>query len=240
LFRRLKESRPRDLNLYVACSNNPQTLTPYERAEGVDGCSTASSAAANDLAEALGEMRPRLVEATTLARICEEHVAGSIDFLKIDVEAYEREVIEGADFRRWRPRVLIVEATWPVTPRAVYETWEPLLLQSGYVFAVFDGLNRFYVRHEEADELAPRLELPISPFDNYELDRYMRRIEGLQADVHGLASGVKTLEARLRLAEAHSGRWRRLYESRMARSVHVSRRIVAWVRALARRTPHTD
>jgi FkbM family methyltransferase len=234
LFRRLQESRPRDINLCVACSNVPQTLMLFETVGSVDGCSTVSRAAADDLAKTLGEVRPRRVEATTLARICEEHVTGPIDFMKIDVEAYEREVIEGCDFSRWRPRVLVVESTWPLTPREVHQTWEPMVLSFDYAFAVFDGLNRFYVRSDEA-ALIPLLEQPISPFDNYELDRYVRRLESQQADVNRLTAELEALTDRLRAAESDVANWRRAHESRMAGSVRASPAIVTRVRSLAKR-----
>jgi hypothetical protein len=41
--------------------------------------------------------------------VCEEYLWQPIDFLSIDVGIYEREVIEGHDWNRWRPRIAIVE-----------------------------------------------------------------------------------------------------------------------------------
>lgn len=81
----------------------------------------------------------------TLAEICEEHVPPgiAIDFLKIDVEGWEERVIRGADWERWRPRILCIEATLPSSDIPAWE-WEPLVLAAGYAFVDFDGLNRFY------------------------------------------------------------------------------------------------
>ena len=42
----------------------------------------------------------------TLAKLCAEAGLTRIDFLKIDVEGAEAEVIAGMDFMRWRPRVV--------------------------------------------------------------------------------------------------------------------------------------
>jgi len=66
-------------------------------------------------AEAFG-VRHRTVRApvTTLAQLCESHDRGSIDFLKIDVEGAEADVLLGGDWKRFWPKVVIVEAVTPM------------------------------------------------------------------------------------------------------------------------------
>ena len=49
------------------------------------------------------------------------------------------------DFKRWRPRVVLVEAIAPGSMKESWQDWEPALLAAGYSFAFFDRLNRFYV-----------------------------------------------------------------------------------------------
>ena len=99
---------------------------------------------------------------TTLAAICEEHGVETIDFLKIDVEGAEGDVLAGGDFRRFRPRVVVLEALAPGTMAENFSAWEPLLLDQGYAFALFDGLNRFYVAREDEALIArfPRTAAP--------------------------------------------------------------------------------
>jgi FkbM family methyltransferase len=87
----------------------------------------------------------------TLARLCEEAGISSIDFLKIDVEGAEAEVLAGMDFKRWRPRIVIVEAIQPGSMAEAWAAWEPGLLNEGYTCAFFDRLNRFYVAAEHAE-----------------------------------------------------------------------------------------
>jgi signal transduction histidine kinase len=72
-----------------------------------------------------------------------------VDFLKIDVEGYEHEVIAGSDFATFRPRVLLIESTIPGTNILNHEKWEPILLEAGYIFTLFDGINRYYLRQED-------------------------------------------------------------------------------------------
>jgi FkbM family methyltransferase len=100
----------------------------------------------------------------TLAALCAEAGLTRIDFLKIDVEGAEAEVIAGMDFGRWRPRVVLVEAVAPGSMEASFGAWEPALLAAGYGFAFFDGLNRFYVASEEA-ALAERFPKEPAPWD---------------------------------------------------------------------------
>lgn len=100
----------------------------------------------------------------TLAALCAEAGLTSIDFLKIDVEGAEAETIAGMDFKRWRPRIVLVEAIAPGSMAESWQGWEPALLAAGYSFAFFDRLNRFYVAQEEAS-LATRFPPEPAPWD---------------------------------------------------------------------------
>jgi FkbM family methyltransferase len=100
----------------------------------------------------------------TLATLCAEAGLTRIDFLKIDVEGAEADAIAGMDFKRWRPRVVVVEAVAPGSMAEAWTAWEPALVAAGYRFAFFDPLNRFYVA-DEAAGLAQRLPAEPTPWD---------------------------------------------------------------------------
>jgi hypothetical protein len=100
----------------------------------------------------------------TLASLCAEAGLSRIDFLKIDVEGAEADVIAGMDFARWRPRVVLVEAVAPGSMAEASSAWEPVLVAAGYGFAFFDRLNRFYVA-DEAAELGQRFPPEPTPWD---------------------------------------------------------------------------
>lgn len=85
----------------------------------------------------------------TLASLCAEAGLEKIDFLKIDVEGAEPEVLAGMDFKRYRPRVVMIEAMVPGVFTEAWKQWDPMLLEQGYRFAFFDNLNRCYVAEEE-------------------------------------------------------------------------------------------
>jgi FkbM family methyltransferase len=100
----------------------------------------------------------------TLASLCETHGLNEIDFLKIDVEGAEADVLFGGDWTRFRPKVIIAEAVTPGTIEPAWQDWEPLLLAQGYRFVLFDTLNRFYVAQEHP-EIMRRLPSERAPWD---------------------------------------------------------------------------
>lgn len=143
---RLVRARPDDVNLQVALGREQGRLTFHEFE--VEGISTLAAASARHFIELGHACRPHDVEVLTLRQVCEAHCPGPIDFMKVDVEGWEREVLEGGDWRRFRPRVVVVEAIRPGTAEACWAEWEPFLLSQGYHLAYFDGLNRYYVSDE--------------------------------------------------------------------------------------------
>ena len=163
MFELLAEARPRDVNLHMGLSILEGNLPFYEVPSAV-GFSTFSQAYAESVRRVWGyEFEKRSIPVTTLADVCEQYARQTIDFLKIDVESHEREVLEGGDWVRYRPRVVLIEATRP-------DDWEHILSSSDYLFALFDGLNRFYVRAEDS-ELLPLLKVPVNLFDHFETVR---------------------------------------------------------------------
>lgn len=112
------------------------------------------------------EFTPIEVAVWTLAQVVADHVPGPVDFLKVDVEGFERDVLAGADWSRFRPRIVVMEATVPKSDEPNHEAWESMLFDVGYRFAMFDGLNRFYA-HVDEPALLQRLAIPANVFDDF-------------------------------------------------------------------------
>ena len=143
-FRRLTEERPRDINLQCAVGAFAGTRRIYY-VDVAPGLSTLVARIAEPAFARYGG-HESTVDVRTLADICREYVpAGAkIDFLKIDVEGLEFDVIAGADWHAYRPRLLCIEATEPNTDIPSWRPWDPMLTAVGYKFLRSDGVNRFY------------------------------------------------------------------------------------------------
>jgi FkbM family methyltransferase len=161
--RAFQEQRPRDTNLNCACGSQIGTAEFHEW--GDSGLSTYRETFDTEALAALGYARTtHTVPLTTLAEITRQMPPGEIDFLKIDVEGVERDVLLGADWQSCRPRVIVIEAIKPKLPGSdpysfepAWPDWEDILVEHGYEVALFDGINRFYYRGEE-----PALRTPLS------------------------------------------------------------------------------
>jgi FkbM family methyltransferase len=165
LYSAFETGRPRDINVNVALSNRRGHMTFYEVAAD-RGLSTLCPDQAKEYESQGHEVHRHDVEVCTLADICERFAPPAIDFLSIDVEGQEREVLEGADLRRFRPRVLLIEAIKPWSTESTHHRWEQLVLEAGYREALFDGVNRIYVPEKEP-ALRTLLSVPVNCVDRY-------------------------------------------------------------------------
>jgi FkbM family methyltransferase len=176
--RRLCEERPRDINLAEAAGADDGELVLFDVPE-VAGLATSDAEAAEDLRTKGYHVMPLTVPVRTLTTICEELAVGEIHFLKVDVEGAEAEVLGGMDLARWRPWILVVEATAPETQVASHEEWEQILMRHRYQFAHFDGLNRYYVSGEHK-ELVEALATQPNVFDDFITAHQLEATEAAQ------------------------------------------------------------
>lgn len=160
-------ARTRDINLNIALGRECGEMTLYDFSPL--GVSTVDPAVAGELHARGLASREVPVPVRTLGQICRDHNVRELDFLKVDVEGHEMEVLAGHDWDFVRPRILVIEATLPMTSIPSFSAWEPMILRRGYHFAWFDGLNRFYVRREDAD-LLMHFKVPPNVFDGFRLE----------------------------------------------------------------------
>ncbi|MBC7573925.1 MAG: FkbM family methyltransferase [Herminiimonas sp.] len=204
-MQRLRELRPHDINLEMAAGAADGELALFD-VPAVRGWATSAPQIAQ-----LHRDQGHVVEASTvpvrrLSAICDEWVSGEIHFLKIDVEGFEAEVIAGMDFERWRPWVVVVEATLPGSKVSSHAGWEPALLRSRYRLVHFDGLNRFYLADEHA-ELGESFATPPNVFDEYVFIGQVNAEAAVQAagerleQVH-LSTRLEVVEAQAAAAHA--------------------------------------
>jgi FkbM family methyltransferase len=172
VFEILAKERPRDINLKMAVLDRTGDVTFTE-----DPSDPGTSRVGADPAAAAP-----LVPCDTLEAIIGAHSRDRpVDFIKIDAEGAEAAIVHSTDWRRLRPRVLLLEATRPWSSVLANEDWEPALLKQGYVRAYFDGINCFYVPEEEAAVLLRYFQVPVNVLDRAERHDDQARHAALQA-----------------------------------------------------------
>lgn len=77
--------------------------------------------------------------------------------------------MESLDWQSVRPIVVVIEAVHLDTMLPAWDPWESMLLEAGYVFVWFDGLNRFYLRRE-SEEMKKHFVLPPGLVDDFVFD----------------------------------------------------------------------
>lgn len=181
--------RPRDI-LVEGLVGSEEGEALFHEVARFHGFSTMVGAHAEAAAQSGAAVTRTSKPVTRLASLCAAHGISIADFLKIDVEGAEADVLRGADLARFRPRVIIVEAVAPGTMAPSHENFEPLILAHNYLFAFDDGLNRFYVRGEEA-ELAARFPKSPLPWESVtHLYDQGRAAENPAHDDHRLAKAL--------------------------------------------------
>lgn len=109
------------------------------------------------------------VKVRRLTSILDDHQddLAEIHFMTVDVEGAEAMVLRGLDLQKWRPWVLVVEATLPLSTTPSHDAWDSYLTGADYTFCLFDGLSRFYVANEHREALEASLSYPACIFDSY-------------------------------------------------------------------------
>jgi FkbM family methyltransferase len=141
--------RPRDI-VFDCLVGAVEKDVAFHAVDRLHGFSTTLEEHALGAARFGAGYRTEVRKCRPLAALLEETGLRDIEFLKIDVEGAEADVLMGADLARHRPKVLCIESVAPGLMEDASGAWEPFLRQRGYAFAFFDGLNRFYVAQEHA------------------------------------------------------------------------------------------
>ena len=163
---RQRADRPRDVLVEAAITSQPGEVV-LQRFSGT-GLSTLD-VSIGQRHEGAGHERDEIsVAGRRLDDVLAEtgFDAQEVHFMVVDVEGLEADVLATVDLTKWRPWVLVIEATLPNSEEQTHDAWEPSVLASGYTFCLFDGLSRFYVADEHV-ELADRLGHSACVFDEF-------------------------------------------------------------------------
>lgn len=155
-------NRPRDIYISGAAGASPSDNALFYELQG--GLSTLSHATLK-LHESAGlKYQTHSVVVQTLSNIWESHQLTEVHFLKVDVEGFEMQVLNGLDLNKYRPRVILVEVAIPGTTSKSDLNFTEYFEKFNYHFVYNDGLNDFFVSNEHAT-LKEYFSIPINVGD---------------------------------------------------------------------------
>jgi len=164
----LRASRPDEITIQAAVSTQSGAivLTAFEGT----GLTTGIPDFARLHEEARWVSSKLVAETVTLAAVLERLEGQEIHWLKIDVEGMENDVLQSWGDSEIRPWIVVAESTIPMSQQENFSEWEPHLLQRGYIFVYFDGLNRYYV-HDSHQELTSSFGPGANYFDDFSITK---------------------------------------------------------------------
>ncbi len=221
-YKKLMRSRKRDINLKCAIGSTAgeAKFREYPDASGLSTLSkdmvgayesdaTYSSVTAN-YKDYVVAVRPL---SDVLSEYCDANT--TIHFMKIDVEGYEKEVLLGNDWDRFRPQILCIEANH------VKVDWHTLITSKGYKTIFHDGLNEYLVAQEAYETIKERFNyaervLRRIPLHFVPMNLLLKEVDDLRADNKTLrslsAKQSKLLDERQKDIEFHRSRGDRLQD----------------------------
>jgi FkbM family methyltransferase len=207
-----REARPRDIVVEAAVTSASVDDVVFHVIEN-SGLSTLSDDISAQHADAGWAVTDVRVRTRRLDAVLAEHLqdGDDIHFLIIDTEGAEGQVLDSIELTKWRPWVLVIEATAPQSTRPTHGEWEDTVLAAGYEYCMFDGLSRWYVAKERAD-LAPTLSYPACPLDEWVSNRTF----GAEQHVHALNAELATCRSQNDALLDQVIRWRGVVLDRWA------------------------
>jgi FkbM family methyltransferase len=154
--------RPRDITIQAVAGAVSGQTTLF-RTDGVGGRSSCMASSVEALRVQGSAIDKITVPVITLDAVCAKHKITDVQLLKIDVEGYEEEVLQGFAFDYCRPELLIIE-TLPIASDIQTVNWLVNLNTAGYVEVYDDGLNKYFVARE-ADALRVHFSSPVGVLD---------------------------------------------------------------------------
>jgi FkbM family methyltransferase len=211
----LRSARTDESVLQIAIGDQNKNLTFFEFED--TGLSTGDESIARRHKESGFHCRETVVPVLTLDALLNQLSVREIHWLKIDVEGLEKEVLGSWTLSPVFPWILVIESTLPLTQTESHHEWEEILINKGYKFAYFDGVNRYYVspRHPE---LSTAFNSPPNVFDGFTLSgtstspfcslpvtqAQQAKVKALQAEARAQQAEVEALQAETRAQQTEA------------------------------------
>jgi len=189
-YKKLCLERPRDINLNIGVGSESASLELF-----IAGAYSTCDPETARLLLDFDEVEKEIIPVKRLSDVLDEHLKDNeriIHFCKIDVEGFERNVLEGMDFKKYRPLIFVMEAVIPGTLTPCHDKWEDILLDNRYGMCFASGFNRYYVDTLLRSEYIGRIR---SGFDAVWKNtvKYDIETDGVTISLHKLGSKLRDL-----------------------------------------------
>ena len=151
LARKISEKRNCIVKTYAASSiEGEASFTIAEKALGMSGLGLSKDQR-KKITRAGGTPKETTVRKKTLDSILEESNFSRIDFISIDVEGHELEVLKGFSLENFQPRIVLIEDNQDQTDPAVQDHMK----SKGYVLFRRTGVNDWYALLNDRELVNP-------------------------------------------------------------------------------------
>lgn len=128
------QERNRDINLNIGIAKSDGEMDFYYKSGGNITDSTGSTFSKEVYNERSYDFPSKKIKVLPLSKIFEDNGLKTVDFINIDVEGFELEILEGNDWRKYKANVLCIEG----------QGYDEFLKKFGYDKVFFDGANSYY------------------------------------------------------------------------------------------------
>jgi FkbM family methyltransferase len=172
-FSLLKRQRPRDINLCCAVADY-EGEAEFQFVSNDPNLSSLGKISGDLILKNRLKIKPFKTRVTTLHQILTDCKISKIDFLKIDAEGFEKQVLAGSQLQKYSPRVLLIESVAPKEQQVVRHQWLSLLTECNYRQAYFDGVNDYFVK-ETDEEALETFRVPLNASDNFIRAEFLKK-----------------------------------------------------------------
>jgi FkbM family methyltransferase len=151
MHKALEIDRPRDINVCCCISSTSGILTLYlaDQASTVETTTLKNVKKNNSLT---GKIQSKSLTMNELFEKYLPNKVQTINFLKIDVEGHETEVLKGMNFNLYCPEIICIESVVPWKGTKINTAYEEILFANGYTLG-FEFRNNNYYKHASSQNI---------------------------------------------------------------------------------------
>jgi FkbM family methyltransferase len=144
MYKKLCQERTRDINLNLGIGKQTDELTFYELQPNTLSTFNQKSAfqcVKKEGAKIVSEVKVKVISLRELFATTVQ--SKRVDFLSLDAEGYEYDILSSNDWKSYRPIAIIVELNQDKDGRAFH-----FLKNKGYILVIYNGTNGIFVDGE--------------------------------------------------------------------------------------------